>query len=95
MNTIDISLIVLLLFFTAIYVVSSMQMVRYSVKRGDKMSFFLLRLQLLKAARNYRIASRKESGRTGLLFYAWIISINLAFISFIAILVLNLIPLIG
>jgi len=47
-------------------------------KRSIKVSFILLRLLAPKHASQYREITRKETGRTGPLFYHWIVSINTA-----------------
>jgi hypothetical protein len=50
-------------------------------KRGVKVSFILLRLLAPKYASQYREITRKETGRTGPLFYHWIVSINIALVA--------------
>jgi hypothetical protein len=47
-------------------------------KRSVKASFMLLRLLAPNYASQYREITRMETGRTGPLFYHWIISINMA-----------------
>ena len=47
-------------------------------KRSIQVSFMLLRLLAPKYASQYREITRKETGRTGPLFYHWIVSINTA-----------------
>ncbi len=92
MSSIDILLIALLLFFMSIHIASGMKMYQYSLKRGEKASFFLLRLKILSAVGKYKKSTKQESGQTGYLFYGWIISVNLALTSFIILVVLDLIP---
>jgi len=92
MNSIDIILIALLLFFMIIHVVSAMIMYQYAVKRGGKYSILLLRLQIFSAINKYRKTTKQELGRTGYLFYVWIISVNLALPSLIVMVVLNMLP---
>jgi hypothetical protein len=50
-------------------------------KRGFKVSFIFLRLMAPKYASQYREITRKETGKTGLLFYHWIVSINTAWVA--------------
>ena len=50
-------------------------------KRNFKMNFLLWRLLAPKYASQYREITRKETGRTGPLFYHWIASINVALIA--------------
>jgi len=94
MNSIDILLIALLLFFMSIHVASAMKMYQYAIKRGEKFNFFLLRLRIFSAISKYRKATKQETGQAGYLFYVWIISVNLALIALIIMLVLDLIPVI-
>jgi len=47
-------------------------------KRSLKVSFIFLRLLAPKYTSQYREITRKETGRTGPLFYHWIVSINTA-----------------
>ncbi len=56
-------------------------MIAYQLeKRGIHVNFLLLRLFILKYLGQYREVTRKETGKTGRLFPAWIISINLALV---------------
>ena len=50
-------------------------------KRGLKVSFILLRLLAPKYASQYRDITRKETGKTGPLFYHWVVSINTAWVA--------------
>ena len=50
-------------------------------KRSFKVSFILLRLLGPKYASQYREITRQETGRTGALFYHWIVSINAALVA--------------
>ena len=65
MSSIDILLIALLLFFMSIHIASGMKMYQYSLKRGEKASFFLLRLKILSAVSKYKRSTKQESGQTG------------------------------
>jgi len=47
-------------------------------RRGRRPSFLLLRLYAPTYARDYRRLSLAETGRTGPLFYHWVVSINVA-----------------
>lgn len=92
MNSTDIILIALLLFFMSIHVASAMRMYHYMLQRGEKLSFFLMRIKIFSAINRYRKATKQESGQTGYLFYVWVISVNLALTSFIIMLVLDILP---
>jgi hypothetical protein len=47
-------------------------------RRGIKTSILLSRLYILKYVSQYRSITIKETGKAGLLFYLWIISVNFA-----------------
>jgi len=44
--------------------------------RGESANFFLLRVMAPFYAYRYRKITREETGRTGPLFYHWVVSIN-------------------
>ena len=50
-------------------------------KRGRKVSFIFLRLMAPRYASDYKEITRKEAGRTGPLFYHWVVSINAALVA--------------
>jgi len=50
-------------------------------KRSLKVSFLFLRFLAPKYASQYREVTRKETGKTGPLFYHWIVSINAALVA--------------
>ena len=50
-------------------------------KKGRKVSFFLLRLMSPKYASDYKEITRQETGKTGPLFYHWIVSIYAALVA--------------
>jgi hypothetical protein len=92
MNTPEIILLALLLFFMSIHVTSSMLICNFLAKRGEKLSFFLLRLKILSYASRYKTITKEESGQTGNLYYLWIISVNLALLSFVILIMFSLFP---
>lgn len=53
-------------------------------KRGMNPSFLWLRLYVLKYAHQYKVLTRQETGKTGPLFWRWLISINIALVAAIA-----------
>jgi hypothetical protein len=53
-------------------------------KRNIKINFLFLRLLILKYVKQYRDITLQETGRVGVLFYCWLVSINLALFSAIA-----------
>ena len=52
-------------------------------QRNMEVSFIFLRFMSPIYAHRYKLVTREESGRTGLLFYQWIISINMALVAVI------------
>jgi hypothetical protein len=50
-------------------------------RRGVSVSFLWLRALAPKYAHEYRAITRRETGRTGPLFYHWVVSINVALVS--------------
>ena len=62
------------------HIVASLLIYDYLLKRGQKASFIRLRVMILSYAVRYQEITRRETGRTGALFYHWVISINLAWI---------------
>lgn len=72
----------MMLFFALVFVISTMMIATYLRKRGEKVQFLWIKLMMISYADQYRKISRKETGRVGVLYYIWIISINLALLSF-------------
>lgn len=58
----------------------------YEALRRRKLpaSFLWLRVAIVKYLNQYREVTRQETGRTGTLFYQWLVSINLTWILFVA-----------
>lgn len=63
------------------HVTATMMIYEALRKRSLKVSFILLRLLAPKYASQYREITRKETGKTGPLFYHWIVSINTALVA--------------
>jgi len=53
-------------------------------RRGQKTNILLARLHIFKYLSAYKEATRKETGKPGLLFYLWVGSINLAAVAVLA-----------
>jgi len=53
-------------------------------RRNEKIQFLLARLWLPHYLNRYRDLSRQETGRTGFLFYGFVVCINLALAAFLA-----------
>ncbi|MFC2083137.1 hypothetical protein ACFLSG_03765 [Candidatus Bipolaricaulota bacterium] len=70
-------------------IVSSIAIANALQKRGLKVNWIFLRVMILKYIGQYRDITRKETGRTGLWFYSFAISMNLALATAIVGLVLK------
>ena len=75
MNTILISFV---LIFAVVFIISSILIYNYLKKRGENIHFIWLRFQMISNANKYAKYTKAEQGKTGPLFYWWVISINLA-----------------
>lgn len=61
-------------------VVTTILIYNYLKNAGEKVSFLWLRLFMISNVSRYKKLTKERTGKTGPLFYAWIISINLALI---------------
>ena len=59
-------------------------------RRGIKVNMVLFRLFFLKYLSEYRRVTREETGRTGNLYYSFIISMNLALLLVVAALLIKI-----
>lgn len=66
-----------------VFIVSTIMICSYLKDRGEKVSFLWIRVLMISYAIKYKKLTKKETGRTGYLFYLWIISINVVLFSFI------------
>lgn len=73
-------LLILALMFMVFNVIVSMVIVHELSKRGVKINFILLRLLIPKYVHQYKKEIFQETGKGSILFYSWIISINLALV---------------
>jgi len=62
------------------YLVTSALIIGALQQRKVKINFFLIRMLLPFYAGKYQKITREETGKTGPLFYHWIISINAALV---------------
>lgn len=69
-----------------VFIVSTMMIYSYLKDKGEKVSFLWIRLFMISYANKYKKLTKEETGKTGYMFYLWIISINIALISAILIL---------
>jgi hypothetical protein len=70
-------------------VVSAIMMAEALRRRGIKVSWLFLRVMIFKYAKQYRDVTRKDTGRTGPLFYSYIIAMNAALVTAVAGLILR------
>ena len=59
------------------HIVTTMLIYENLRKRGEKVSFFWLRVMAPSYVSKYKELTKRETGRVGTLFYHWIVSINL------------------
>lgn len=78
------ALLVLALVCVGIFVILSIMIVNEVSKRGVKISFLWLRLYIIKYVHQYRLLTKKETGKVGPLYYPCIISVNLALVFAVA-----------
>lgn len=61
-------------------IVFMIMIVSFLSKRGIKINYLLLRLYIIKYIHQYRKITMEENGKPGNLFYAFIVSMNLALV---------------
>ena len=66
-----------------IFIISTIRIYHFLKERNENVSFIFLQFKMISYAERYREITKLETGKTGALFYHWIISINLALILFI------------
>jgi hypothetical protein len=71
-----------MLLFAAIFMVVTMVIYNFLKKRGEKVTFIWLKLMMISYVDHYKKITKEETGRVGILYYIWIISINLALLCF-------------
>ena len=67
-----------MLFFALVFVITTMMIAGYLKKRGEKVQFLWIKLMMISYADQYRRITKQETGKVGVLYYIWIISVNLA-----------------
>lgn len=75
------ALLYLMITFAAIYILATILIISELQRRNIKINFFLIRLLLFKYVSQYKKITIEESGSPGLLYYLWIISVNLMALS--------------
>jgi hypothetical protein len=72
-----------------VFTVASILIVAALDRRGVKTNFLLIRFLIPKYAHQYKTITKKETGKTGALFYWWVLSINMALIVLIVALIIR------
>lgn len=73
-----------------VYTWSTIMIYSFLKEKDKKIErFIFIRLYIFRYINNYRIITKKETGKTGYLFYTCIISINLALLCFIVALIIK------
>lgn len=62
-------------------IVASLLIVDALRRRGERASFLWIRLLLPTYVRRYSVLTRQETGRTGRLFYHFVVAFNLALVA--------------
>ena len=73
-------ILIIMLVSVGVFVTLSMMMVHEVSKRGVKINILWLRLYVIKYMHQYKQLTKKETGKTGPLFYPCIVSINIALV---------------
>jgi hypothetical protein len=66
------------------FIVSGMMIVNELMKRGEKINFVFINAMFPVYANRYKKITLEETGKTGSLFYHWIIAINTALVFAVA-----------
>jgi hypothetical protein len=61
-------------------IVSMIAITNFVSERGTKINFFLYRIYIIKYVNQYKRITEEESGKPGLWFYSFVISMNLALV---------------
>jgi len=70
-----------------VFTVTSILIAAALDKRGVKINIILIRFLIPKYAHQYKTITKMETGKTGPLFYWWVLSINVALVSFLVALI--------
>jgi hypothetical protein len=89
MNTVTILLVATAACCVIWYVVTTLLIYENLRRRGQKVSFLWLRVLAPRYASRYKEITKRETGRVGILFYHWVVSINLALISALSALIVH------
>jgi hypothetical protein len=81
--------LILTLIFGIANVTMSVIVVQALKNRGIQASLVWARFKIVQYLNQYRDATTEERGKPGFLFYSWIITIDLAFLSFIIALIVG------
>jgi len=73
-------LIIIAAISIVLYIVSTIMIFDFLKKAGEKGSFLWIRFAMIPNVNKYKKISTEKTGKTGLLYYIWIVSINLALV---------------
>ncbi|MFC2168422.1 hypothetical protein ACFLRW_05495 [Acidobacteriota bacterium] len=73
-------ILIIAMVFAGVFVTLAIMMVHEVSKRGVKINFLWLRFYIIKDMHQYKLMTKKETGKVGPLFYPCIASINLVWI---------------
>jgi hypothetical protein len=61
-------------------IVSMIAITNFVAERGTKINFFLYRIYIIKYVNQYKQITEAESGKPGLWFYSFVVTMNLALV---------------
>jgi hypothetical protein len=73
-----------------VYLWSTIMIYSFLKDKDEKMqSFILINLFIFKYINDYKTITKNENGKTGYLYYLWLISINTALLCFILLMIIK------
>ena len=66
-----------------IFLITTIRIYHFLKERNEDVNFIFIEFKMIAYAERYKKITKAETGKTGPLFYHWIISINLALVLFI------------
>ncbi len=73
--------LILALISGVLTVVFTFMIVKYLSRHGIKVNWWMVRAYMIRYLKQYKKHTYENSGKTGILFYAWIITISLFAVS--------------
>ena len=73
-----------------VYLWSTIMIYSFLKNKDEKLqSFILINLYIFKYINDYKTITKNENGKTGYLYYLWLISINTALLCFILLMIIK------